>query len=194
MTGNMPTTNHWYEPYPTSLPALIKKSERSLKSLLHKLNSPECKVLVDFYATERGKVQRRMEEFLKLGYMPNVKTRKQARANNEIKGLYLFGQVVSGKVIPVYIGISRTIMARLKNHGWGKLHNQATLAYAMAASRNEHEGERKHLPYNKILKEQLAIRNYKVAILPEMSDYDLYFMEVHIAGKLKLEWNSFRTH
>lgn len=186
--------NHWEEPYPASLSSLLNKSEKSLRTLLHKLNVPECQNLAGFYTIDKGKVQRRMEEFQKLGYQPNVKKNDRAKANNEIKGLYLFGQVVSGKIIPVYIGISRTIMARLKNHGWGKAHNQATLAYAMAASRHRHEGERKHLPYSHILNEQERIRKYRIAILPELSDYDLYFMEVYIAGKLKLEWNTFRTH
>lgn len=42
--------------------------------------------------------------------------------------------------------------------------------------------------------EQLEIKNFRVIIIPEENDYDLYFMEVYLAGKLKTKWNSFRTH
>lgn len=196
-SGNMRANldkNHWGEPYPSSLPNLIKKADRSLATLLRKLKEPQCKILADLYAKVNGKMQRLNGEFEELGYMRNVISHSNIRTYNEIKGLYLFGQSVSGDIHPVYVGISRSILTRLRNHGWGRRHNQATLAYAMAASRHEHEGRRQQLSYEKISKEQKAIRQFKVAILPETSDYDLYFMEVYIAGKLKLEWNTFRTH
>jgi hypothetical protein len=57
-----------------------------------------------------------------------------------------------------------------------------------------HEGERKNLAYLEIEKQQQIIRQYKVALLPESLDFDLYFMEVYFAGKLKTLWNSFKTH
>jgi hypothetical protein len=45
-----------------------------------------------------------------------------------------------------------------------------------------------------IIEQQEIIRKYKVAILPIENDYDMYFIEVYLAGVWKTEWNSFKTH
>jgi hypothetical protein len=39
-----------------------------------------------------------------------------------------------------------------------------------------------------------VVRNLHVALIPVQEDYDLYFLEVALAGILKTKWNSFRTH
>lgn len=96
--------------------------------------------------------------------------------------------------MPCYVGISGTIFRRLKQHGWYKLHNEATLAYLKASSKEKYIGERKNLEYTKIEEQQKIIRQYKVATIAEPIDFDLYFMEVYISGKLKTLWNSFKTH
>ena len=74
-----------------------------------------------------------------------------------------------------------------------------TLAYNMAyfeAERNgeKHIGLRKHFPLAKIKEEQVALQKFKVAIFPEVDDYELYFLEVYAAGKWKTKWNTFKTH
>lgn len=38
------------------------------------------------------------------------------------------------------------------------------------------------------------IQNYKVALYAVPKDFDLYFLEVTLAGIFKTKWNSFRTH
>ncbi|KUJ63865.1 hypothetical protein AR687_01370 [Flavobacteriaceae bacterium CRH] len=38
------------------------------------------------------------------------------------------------------------------------------------------------------------IQNYKVVLVAVQNDYDLYLLEVLLAGKFKTKWNSFRTH
>ncbi len=186
--------NYWEEPYPSSIDELTKKCESSLKLVLDALSNDKCKTLGELYKVDNGEIKRLKSEFEKLGYTPNAKLNSKVKANNELKGIYVFAEIENGVVIPRYVGISGTIFRRLKQHGWGKLHNEATLAYLKAASKSKYNGERKHFPYSEIEQQQKIIRQYKVALLPEPLDFDLYFMEVYFAGKLKTLWNSFKTH
>ena len=107
--------------------------------------------------------------------------------------MYVFGEEIDGKVTPVYVGISRTVYRRLRQHGFGKLHNESTLAYLMA--KNENEELTRASSSNSILEPKKEIlRNFKVALYPVLNDYELYFYEVALAGILKTKWNTFRTH
>jgi hypothetical protein len=179
--------NYWNEPYPESIDDLIGKANENFSFLHQKLNDSNCKTLEELYvANKSGKTERQKLAFEELGYLPNI--------NNEIKGLYLFGECKDETVVPIYIGISRGIFRRLKQHGWGKLDNEATLAYLMASNKSNYVGKRKDFSYETLCEEQKIIRQFKVAILPELNDYDLYFMEVYFAGKLKTHWNTFKTH
>ena len=186
--------NYWNEPYPSSIEALIKKCETGLKTITSALEDGQCRTLGELFIDDNGMIKRLKSEFKNLGYEPNTKLHKKLKTNNEIKGIYVFGESTRGGVVPRYIGISGTIFRRLKQHGWGKLHNEATLAYLKAASKTQYKGQRKHYPFADIEKQQKIIRQYKVALLPELLDFDLYFMEVYFAGKLKTLWNSFKTH
>lgn len=38
------------------------------------------------------------------------------------------------------------------------------------------------------------VRSFKVALFTVKKDYEIYFLEVALAGILKTKWNSFRTH
>lgn len=188
--------NIFGENYPENSHDFIKKCDKLLISLNSKLNNNDCKSLGELYAlNSKRRCIRNFKSFENLGYEPNSKLDNNYKENNEIKGLYVFGEIdKSGKVIPKYLGISRTVFRRLRQHGWGKLHNEATLAYLKAIQKKTHSGSRNAITYNKIEEQQKIIRNYKVAILPELNDYDMYFMEVYFAGKWKTEWNTFKTH
>lgn len=186
--------NAWNEPYPITINDLIQKCDRTVDSILSTLEGGEVKTLSDFYKSEKNETRRLKKVFENVGYKPNTKLSAKAKENNEIKGLYVFAEVLDNRTMPRYVGISGSIFRRLKQHGWGKLDNEATLAYLQAARRLQHTDARKHLPYAEILAQQNIIRQYKVVIIPEIIDFDLYFMEVYIAGKLKTTWNSFRTH
>ena len=41
---------------------------------------------------------------------------------------------------------------------------------------------------------QEIIQNYKVVLVEVQNDYDLYFLEVSLAGIFNTKWNSFKTH
>lgn len=186
--------NFLLEPYPVSIESMIKKSEESISILLDRLNDSNCKTLGELYKEVNGRVQQQKNIFNTLGFTPNSKLSKTTKVDNEIKGIYLFGEAMSNRVIPRYVGISGTIIRRLKQHGWSKLHNEATLAYLIAALKSSYVGKRSGLDLSSLQQEQRLVQGYKVAILQEELDYDLYFMEVYIAGKLKTYWNAFETH
>jgi predicted GIY-YIG superfamily endonuclease len=105
---------------------------------------------------------------------------------NEVKGLYIFYE----NNIPIYVGISRTILKRLRHHFLEKKHNEATLVYLML--RHDHDethglyfGERAALPNfdmeRGVLQEQMR-KDWKIAIIPENDNYKMYFSEIYLAS------------
>ena len=146
-----------------------------------------------------NKIKRDITKFNQLGYTPNyyLKTNSKSTDDNEFKGLYIFGEEVNGKIIPVYIGISRTIFRRLKQHAWGKKHNECTLAYLKTREKGITENieiGRSTVTNDDMLPAKAIIQNYKVVLVPVKNDYDLYFLEVALAGIFSTKWNSFKTH
>lgn len=200
--------NVWEEEYPVSLNELLKKVEVTAESILQKLNATNCPIVSDLYEAKDTinrktnetvvKYFRKADLFEELKYMPNnYLSEKKKNKENEFKGLYIFGEEIKGNVEPVYIGISRTIFRRLKQHGWGQNHNECTLAY-LWANHEYHKSDfkkgRKYFCNDELQLGRLKVQSFKVVLIPEPTDYDLYFMEVALAGILKTKWNSFKTH
>lgn len=187
--------------YPKNLNHLLETANEMAHTIENKLNKSDCPTLGDMYIETHNtcgvkpefSVRRDPTIFNKLGYSANIKSGK-VKTNNEFKGLYVFGEEINGKIVPVYVGISRTIYRRLRQHGWGKKHNECSLAYLKAKfydnklTRATTDNETHLVPKKDIIK------SYKVVLIPVEKDYDLYFLEVAIAGLLKTKWNSFRTH
>ncbi len=110
-----------------------------------------------------------------------------------VQGLYIFAELQGERYEPVYVGISRNIFRRLRQHVFGKTKLHASLCYKKAkALHRDTDGPFDELPA--IQFQQAKLMNYAVMVFPEYSDYDLYFMEVYLAGRLGTKWNSFRTH
>ncbi len=134
----------------------------------------------------------------KNAYEELVKPESEQRKKNEVKGLYIFYE--DNK--PAYVGISRTILKRMKNHFRGTTHFEATLVYLML--RYEHDekhglytGERKDFPRfetHRVSKQQEMIDTWKISIIPELDNYKMYFFEIYLACHLGTYWNSFETH
>lgn len=186
--------NYWGHQYPSTMESVIHRCEQGLASVEKCFASNKCCTINDLYKEKDGRVRRMEQIFDELGHAPNAILNSKDDVHNELKGLYVFGEIVNSVVLPRYVGISGTIIRRLKQHGWGKQHNEATLAYLMAAAKTQYNGKRAHLSYSEIRQQQDVIRQYKVVVLPELQDFDLYFMEVYFAGKLKTLWNNFKTH
>lgn len=189
------------ESYPENVNVIFSKAFNMASTALADLNHQECPRLEDLFielhktcgVQPEYSISRNKRAFEELGYIPNIISGK-SKSLNEFKGLYIFGEEINGSIIPVYVGISRTVYRRLRQHGWGKKHNECSLAYLKA--RNEDDtlsrstvNDDLHLKPKKEI-----IQSFKVVLIPVKEDYDLYFLEVTIAGILKTKWNSFRTH
>lgn len=185
--------NYAKEKFPENMNELVQKCENIIIQLKEQFCDSRCLVIKDLYHPDKGHKQK---DFIqKLQVTCNTKLNIKTITNNEVKGLYVFGEVNSkGVVEPVYIGISRTVFRRLYQHTWGTKHNEASFAYLMAKFRLNHNKDRSLLSQNELAFEQQKIRNYRVVVIPEDLEYDLYFMEVYISGRLKTKWNSFKTH
>ena len=195
------------EPYPENLSKLLIQANKIAIHITNKLNDKNCPRIFELYnqiyqtcgVKPEYSIRRNTSLFNELNYTPNTKSGK-AKSKNEFKGLYIFGEEKNSEVTPVYIGISRSIYKRLRNHAFGKTSKTCTLAYLMAKHKykttNSIEKVAKGIIENEthLAPQKDIIKNYKVLLIPVKKDYDLYFLEIAIAGILKTEWNSFRTH
>jgi len=155
--------NYKKESYPDNLTNLLNHADEVAKTILAKLNSPSCKKVSELYSANNGKIKRIKKEFDDVGYVANEPDNIEKA--NEFKGLYIFGKEENGCVIPVYIGISRTVFRRLRHHGWGKNHNQCTLAYIKTKESwkiENKEANRSIITSNDMDAAKELIRNYKV--------------------------------
>jgi hypothetical protein len=187
--------NYKSEPYPENLSDLLNHADEVANAILIKLNSPDCKKVGELYNTVNGKITRNKKQFDELGYTVNEPD--DIEKPNEFKGLYIFGEEKDGRIVPVYIGISRTVFRRLRQHAWGKNHNECTLAYLKTKAKRKLENKettRITITSDDMDTAKTIIQNYRVVLLHVPNDYDLYFLEVVLAGKFKTKWNSFRTH
>lgn len=184
--------NYREEPYPKKLKILLNESNELAVTVRSKLSACTTPKLNDLYKKVSGKTVRQKEIFEDLGYFSNEISGK-AKSINEFKGIYVFGEHQGNQVVPVYVGISRTVFRRLRQHGWGKLHNECSLAYLFTRELNS-ETSRNTVTNSELHPSKKQIRNFKVVLIPVKYDYDLYFLEVSLAGILKTRWNSFRTH
>ena len=127
--------NYKQEPYPEKLVDLLNETIELADCIIQKLNSEECYRVDDLYEMVNGKVTRNKYRFDSLGYFAN----EPKNNPKKYKGLYIFGEEINGKVTPVYIGISRSVFRRLKQHAWGTKHNECSLAYLKTKQRWESE-------------------------------------------------------
>jgi len=183
--------NHFKEPYPADLNTLIAKAEKIVTDLNEHKNLIQLSELYTEtkFSDKLTRVIRNNNVFDSLGY----KTNEPEDKPKEFKGIYIF----IDNETPVYVGISRSVFRRLKQHGWGKTHNQCTFAYNLAKYElhgKEFKKERKEFPEETLESAREIVRSYKVALFHVENDFDLYFLEVAVAGLLKTKWNSFRTH
>jgi hypothetical protein len=101
---------------------------------------------------------------------------------------------------PIYVGISRTVFARLRQHVTGTTHSDGSLAYLMAKKDAPHEKTRakamKEPAFAKIFAEKRAyLRTLGVATVAIENPVELHIFEVYAALTFRTAtWNSFRTH
>ena len=185
--------NYNQEIFPADITLLIQKCDVVILKIQEIFSSPECLIVKDLYKPDKGHKQK---DFIqKLQVACNNTLNSKSKKENEVKGLYVFGELNNdGIVVAIYVGISRTVFRRLYRHTWGKKHNETSFSYLKAKHFSQHVGNRIDLAQDLLKAQQDKIKNYRLIVIPEINDYDLYFMEVYISGKLKTKWNSFKTH
>jgi len=139
-----------------------------------------------------------MTEFCKPGV--GVKTiAKKLGKEDDFSGCYVLLHR-DGK--PLYVGISRSVIARLRQHVTGTTHFDATLAYRMASDKVPHGKTQATAMKDRVFRqafesEQQFLKGCTVAFIeiPKQKAVELYLFEVYCAMALDTcKWNTFRTH
>ena len=101
---------------------------------------------------------------------------------------------------PIYVGISRNVINRLRQHVRGKTHFDASLAYRIAKKNFPHDLTRADAMKNDVFKAEFDnakeyISGLKVAFVEIENPLVLYFFEAYCAMYFDtFEWNTFKTH
>lgn len=101
---------------------------------------------------------------------------------------------------PIYVGISRKVLSRLRQHLRGRTHFDASFAYALAKKNVPTPGTRTAAMATPgfqaaFTQAQEYLRGLTVAFIPIENPLELYVFEAYAAMSLGThEWNTFRTH
>jgi hypothetical protein len=121
----------------------------------------------------------------------------QIGKNKDFSGCYVLRRPTEE---PFYVGISRTVVQRLRQHVTGKTHFDASLAYLMAADRTALKMKRTDAMldgnFRKAFDEAKDFLRACSVVFVEISNpLELYLFEAYCAMELDTsEWNTFRTH
>lgn len=131
----------------------------------------------------------------KLGVGPKTFA-KSVGFKNDFSGCYVFMRGTR----PIYVGISRSVLARIRQHLRSRSHFDANLAYSMAKKKRPTRGRRgdvmKNPSFRRVFfKAQRYLNRSKVATVEIENPLELYVFEAYAAMRLKTsKWNTFRTH
>ena len=101
---------------------------------------------------------------------------------------------------PIYVGISKNVMKRLRQHVRGKTHFDASLAYKIATHSLPHQHTRSVAMEQKAFKSEFDsakeyLRSMNVVYVKITNPLVLYVFEPYCAMQFNTEqWNTFETH
>ncbi len=128
----------------------------------------------------------------------NSMLNKSSKKDNELSGLYI---LYDKNNTPMYVGISRTIFRRMRQHFLSESSNQASLVYLIAREKYKKKNinnivQKKDFPFNKYREEiQKEMRkDWRILFIPETDNFVIYMKEIYIACYEKTYWNTFETH
>lgn len=136
-----------------------------------------------------------MSSFCKQGYGVKSILAGLGRSS-DFSGCYVL--LHEGK--PFYVGISRTVVQRLRQHVTGNTHFDASLAYRMATDKTGHTMKRADAMKDPAFRTAFAeakvlLRNCTVSFIDVDNPLELHLFEAYCAMELDTcEWNTFRTH
>jgi len=108
--------------------------------------------------------------------------------------------VLAEKENPIYVGISKNVLQRLRQHVRGTTHFDASLAYRIAAQKMPHGNTRSKAMETEDFRAQFNaakeyIRSLNVAFVKIVNPLALYVFEPYCAMKFNTDvWNTFETH
>lgn len=121
---------------------------------------------------------------------------KSVGRDNDLSGCYVFMRGAR----PIYVGISRGVLARIRQHLCGRTHFDASLAYSIAQDRQRTRGNRgdamKRPRFRRAFRAaQRYLQQLSVAAVDIDNPLELYLFEAYAAIELNTsKWNTFRTH
>lgn len=136
----------------------------------------------------------KLADFARPGVGPGAMLKQHGRLG-DFSGLYCM--MDRG---PIYVGISRKVYSRLRQHVFGRTHFDASLAYRMAQHdaphTNTRSGAMNDAAFAKVFESKIAyLRGLRVATVEIEDAVELYLFEVYAALALGTSrWNTFRTH
>lgn len=140
-----------------------------------------------------------MSMFARPGVGPGTLVKELGMAK-DVSGCYVL--IETGK--PIYVGISRGVIGRLRQHVFGKTHFDASLAFRVAIARHpdktiarltRSEAMQDPLFGSSFAEAQSYLRSLQVAFIAIENPLELYVFEPYCALELDThQWNSFETH
>lgn len=133
--------------------------------------------------------------FAQTGVGP-VSIARQLGLTRDFSGCYL----LLDEMAPIYVGISRSVITRLRQHFMGRTHFDASLAYAIAQHRLPTAGKRSEVmgvpAFRATFSQaQAYLRGLMVSFVEIENPLELYVFEAYAAMELGTDqWNTFRTH
>ncbi len=163
----------------------------------HSFDELAREVLPQLMTEMRGAIAdaRPMSDFAQSGVGVTTLLRSERR-DVDFPGCYVM--LDAGR--PVYVGISRKVFTRLRQHVLADTHNSATLAYRMAAKWTGHSMRRQEAMEDPEFKREFGraremIRAFDVAYVEVDNPLVLHVFEPYAALELGTgEWNTFETH
>jgi hypothetical protein len=185
------------ESYPESIEVVIQDMQSIITEVNRQLYMANPHHLKDFLSF--GKRNRINKDLFSNHF--DFNSDNVSMKNKDIKGVYVLAEEKEGKIEIVNVGISKTIMRRLKQHTCGKMHNESTLGFYMALNHHKNKiginysGKRALFPYDNYRDNMFNyIRNLRFAIVPIDNNFELYMVECYLACHYKTFWNTFETH
>jgi len=171
--------------------ALLERAQDSVKSVLSAIPLP-----IEDNLVSSGKNEYIGRHF----FRDFTKTTSTYRSGtkNDFSGIYVF--LKSDRA--VYVGISNSVIRRLKYHLIADRENQSSFVYLMSRKQYEldngvaYSGARKDFPFE-LYRQRFQtemIREWKFIVHPCSGGYHLSFTEILLAASLRTRWNSFETH
>ncbi|MDB4655646.1 hypothetical protein OAE48_02255 [Flavobacteriales bacterium] len=154
----------------------------------------------------RGKSREKLAEFIGSIHENHNTHLSKKTDSKDFPGLYIFAERKDDKLETAYVGISRMVIQRLKQHTSYSDKSSATWAYLMAKFPN---GEKvpvtdkkdavqfkdKDALTAKIKEQQVEMaKKYVVTYYPMDDNFLLHLAEPYVACALSAYWNSFETH